>query len=122
MKRKIEVVASFIKKGRKFLIVKKEERWEFPGGKVKEGEKLKEALRREIREELGVEIEVGKLLFKFENENYLFYFFKSRIKEGKISLKEHKGLEWVEIGEIKNFKFYEPDEKFLSAMASFKQM
>lgn len=122
MKRKIEVVASFIKKGRKFLIVKKEDRWEFPGGKVKEGEKLKEALRREIREELEVEIEVGKLLFKYERENYIFYFFKSRIREGIVSLKEHKGQEWIELKEINKFKFYEPDEKFLSAMASFKQM
>lgn len=120
MKKKIEVVASFLERNKKFLIVKKDDLWEFPGGKVKEGEDLKEALEREIKEELGVEIEVGKILFIYEMENYIFYFFSSKIKKGKLSLKEHKDLKWIKLNQRDNFKFYEPDEKFLSSMAYFK--
>lgn len=117
MRKKIEVVASFIKKNDRFLIAKKGNFWEFPGGKVKEGEDLRNGLIREIREELDVEIEVLNLLFSYENEDYIFYFFESRIKRGRIFLKEHKTFKWISFKDIKKYKFYKPDEKFLSSMA-----
>lgn len=117
---KIEVVAGFIQKKDKFLIAKKKDLWELPGGKVKKGEEKKEALKREIKEELEIEIEPGALLFVYENERHIFYFFSSKIIKGKISLKEHKSFNWISLKDLKKFKFYEPDEKFLSSMAYFK--
>lgn len=120
MKKKIKVVAAFISEGEKFLITKKDDLWEFPGGKVKEKESLKEALKREIKEELGVDIEVLKQIFLYEKEGHIFYFFLSKIKKGKIILKEHGDFKWIRFEEAKKFKFYEPDEKFLSSMAYFK--
>lgn len=117
---KIEVVAAFIKKDDKFLIAKRKDKWEFPGGKVKGGEKREDALARELEEELNIRIKVNSLLFKCEEKNFIFYFYDAEILKGNLKLKEHKMIKWINFKEAKKFKFYEPDEKFLSSMASFK--
>jgi len=117
---KTEVVAAFIKKDNKFLIAKKEDKWEFPGGKVKEGEKREDALVRELKEELNLKIKVNSFLFKYEKDNFIFYFYSVEIEEGDLILKEHKMVKWISFKDLKKFKFYEPDEKFLYSMASFK--
>lgn len=116
----IKVVAGFIKDKENFLITEREGGWEFPGGKVKRGEKNKDALKREIKEELGVEIEVQNLLFKCKVKEFVFYFYFAKLKGGEISLKEHKNYKWISFEEINKFKFFKADEKFLSSMASFK--
>ena len=62
MSKKIDVVAAMIQKGDQILIAKRvspPKSWEFPGGKVEEGESKEQALIREIREELSVQIQVG---------------------------------------------------------------
>jgi A/G-specific adenine glycosylase len=67
---KIEAVIGVFKEGRKYLLQKRPSTgllaglWEFPGGKRQDGERLNESLRREVREELGAEIEEEKLLLK----------------------------------------------------------
>lgn len=119
-----KVVAGFIKDKENFLITEREGGWEFPGGKVKKEEKNKDALKREIKEELGVEIEVEKFLFKckekIKGKEFIFYFYLAKIKGGEISLKEHKNYKWISFEEINKFKFFKADEKFLSSMASSK--
>lgn len=117
---KTEVVAVFIKENDKFLIAQKKDKWEFPGGKIKKSEKKEEALKRELKEELGIEIEVKDFLFKYESEKFIFYFYSAKIIKGEFFLKEHKSIKWVSFDEAKNLNFYEPDEKFLSSMASIK--
>ncbi len=117
---KVEVVAAFVKKDDKFLIAKRKDKWEFPGGKVKESERKENALVRELEEELNIRIKVNSLLFKYEKENFVFYFYDVEILDGDLILKEHKMVKWINFQKAKKFKFYEPDEKFLSSMASFK--
>ena len=66
--------------------------WEFPGGKIEKGETPEEAIRREIREELEVEIEVGPLLGTIEYDYPNFHLsmdtFLAKVREGTIVLKE----------------------------------
>ena len=74
--------------------------WEFPGGKVEEGESPEDALRREIREELEVEINVVELLDTIEYDYPTFHLsmdcFWCEIVEGKLVLKEHEAARWLD--------------------------
>ena len=73
--------------------------WEFPGGKIEEGETPQEALVREIKEELNVEIEVGELLdvveYDYPNFHLSMDCFICKIKSGKLVLNEHEAAKWL---------------------------
>lgn len=73
--------------------------WEFPGGKIEEGESPQEALIREIKEELNVEIEVGELLdvveYDYPNFHLSMDCFICKIKSGELVLNEHEAATWL---------------------------
>ena len=79
-------------------------KWEFPGGKVEVGESREEALVREIREELSVDIEVSEFLMTVEHTYPDFYLtmhvFKCVLDQGEITLNEHVALKWLSIDEL----------------------
>ena len=73
--------------------------WEFPGGKVEEGETPQDALKREIEEELETEIEVGDYLTTIEYDYPKFHLsmkcYWAKIVEGKPVLLEHEAAKWL---------------------------
>ena len=108
------VVAAVIKRNDSFFIAQRNRskdfsfKWEFPGGKVESNETLEEALRREIMEELGVNIEIKYKItdFRYKLDNldiFLHYFLCKCI--GKIHLNEHENSAWVTKFDLYKFEF-----------------
>lgn len=100
----IKVVAAIILHGNDIFATQRgygefEGGWEFPGGKVEQGESSQAALVREIKEELDMEIEVGKLFYTVEYDYPQFHLsmdcFLCKIKSGSPVLKEHEAARWL---------------------------
>ena len=108
----IEVVATVIVRDRKVLCVQRPKntkefvslKWELPGGKVEVGESREEALVREIREELSVDIEVSEFLMTVEHAypdfHLTMHVFKCVLDQGEITLNEHVDLKWLAVEEL----------------------
>ena len=78
--------------------------WEFPGGKVEEGETPQEALKREIMEELATEIKVGDYIKTVEYDYPKFHLsmqcFWCEVVSGNLELKEHEAARWLQKEQI----------------------
>ena len=74
--------------------------WEFPGGKVEVGETPAEALVRECREELGIEIEVGPLVGQADIDIGVLQIYRASIVSGQPLASEHQELRWLAADEL----------------------
>lgn len=94
--------------------------WEFPGGKIEPEEKPEDALRREIREELATEIEVGELLTTVEYDYPQFHLtmhcFLCTIVSGQLSLLEHEDARWLSMDELDSVKWLPADMEVLETI------
>ena len=123
-----EVVAALITEGERFMICKRPAHkargglWEFAGGKVEPGESPGQALRRECREELGIEIEPKGLFAKVRHEypdlTIDLYLFAARIALGVPKPVEHTEIRWITAGEMAEYEFCPADEELLKLIAS----
>ena len=116
--KKIEVVAAIIIKNGKVFATQRgygqwQGWWEFPGGKIEPGEYPKDALKREIREELDAEINVGDLLETVEWDYPEFHLtmhcFVCTLESESMNLKEHEAATWLTEDNLKSVKWLPAD-------------
>jgi 8-oxo-dGTP diphosphatase len=96
--------------------------WEFPGGKVKEGEEPREALRRELKEELDIEVEVG-MIFEAVYHPYpqypiLLLAYHCRIDKGVLTALGCRDLRWVNLKELKALAMPPADDPIRKLLCS----
>ena len=93
-------------------------KWEFPGGKVENNESFKQALSREIKEELNIEIniheKIAKENYKDSKINIILHYYLCSHKNGIIELREHEQLAWVDKKNLNKYDFAEGDSNILS--------
>ncbi len=94
--------------------------WEFPGGKIEEGEKPQEALVREIKEELDTEIEVKDFLETVEYDYPEFHLsmdcFFCTIKSGELVLKEHEAAKWLTVETLDSVDWLPADQALVQSI------
>jgi len=113
------VACAIIEQDRKVLATQRSEsmslplKWEFPGGKIKDGESASACLKRELREELGIEISVGQPLapttYRYRAFTVTLYPFRCRVAAGDITLHEHAALVWLPPAELHTLDWAEAD-------------
>ncbi len=114
------VVAAVVRRDRRILISRRRDDaergglWEFPGGKVEAGESEPDALRREIREELGCEVEVGALLLRHRHRypdlEVELAFYRCALAAGAEPRPVGvAALLWAEVGTLARHPFCEAD-------------
>jgi 8-oxo-dGTP diphosphatase len=100
-------------------------KWEFPGGKIEEGEQPRDALHRELDEELGIDATIGdevlRMRHEYKNGNAveLSFFVVSEFK-GQLENRIFRDVQWVERNRLPGFDFLEADLKLVSDLAAGK--
>jgi 8-oxo-dGTP diphosphatase len=98
-------------------------KWEFPGGKIEEGEQARNALHRELDEELGIDATIGdeaaRIHHEYKSGNSVdLRFFVVREYRGEIENRIFKDLQWAAPAELPTYDFLEADLKLVSDLAS----
>ena len=121
----IRVVAAVIKKENKIFCTQRgygdfKGGWEFPGGKIEEGESPQEALVREIKEELDADIKVGDLIKTVEYDYPTFHLsmdcFWCELVSGEIELKEHEDAKWLDKSNIDSVNWLPADLDLINSL------
>ena len=122
----VDVVAAVIERDGRYLITRRLEGthlaglWEFPGGKILPGEKPEDALRRESKEELGVEATVGELIetvdWTYPEKTVRILFFRCAV-QGEPCPQERQEMLWVEAAELPAYRFPAADLGLVERLA-----
>ncbi len=131
MKTVIVTAALIIEQGKIFITQRKKDSshgllWEFPGGKVKEGEEPRGALQRELREELDVEVRVGRL-FDAEFHSYpeypiLLLVYRCWVEKGSLKPIGCHDLRWVTLRELETLAMPPADDPIRKHLGSFENL
>src|SRR5579863_4676624 len=126
----LTVVAALILRDSKILVCQRRRddthrlQWEFPGGKVEPGETSKDALVRELREELGITATIGRELFRTrhryrESSQELELIFFQASVDYSVPLQNlvFEGFEWADPSALQKYDFLQADEEFVGLLA-----
>ncbi|HKO53126.1 MAG TPA: (deoxy)nucleoside triphosphate pyrophosphohydrolase [Polyangiaceae bacterium] len=124
--RTIRVVAAVIEHGGRYLITQRRASavlpllWEFPGGRVEEGESDHAALKREVLHRLGVDIQCGKMISFVSHpyDHYVveLYLYEGRLLEGQPSAVNVSDFSWVASEDFESYSFTPADEASMSQL------
>jgi 8-oxo-dGTP diphosphatase len=130
-RRTIRVVAAVIEKNGRYLITQRRssavlpELWEFPGGKVEAGEDDSQALSREIRERLGVEVQVGEMIsfvsHPYEHYTVDLYLYECALLTDELVTIAVKDFRWISSKEFDDYCFTPADEASMSMLLEIEQ-
>ena len=122
----IQVAVAIIEQSGKILIARRQKddplkgKWEFPGGKIMEDETHEQCLKRELHEELGIEAEVGDLLYTTQHVyNHIaveLFFYNVKYLDGEIKLKEYRQIRWVGKEDLNKYDFLEANVPLLKIL------
>ena len=126
----INVVAGIVINQNKILIGKRKDedigggKWEFPGGKIEIGETNSEALERELYEELGISVKIGKELMNYEHmfktTIYNISFMEIIDYDGEIRNNAHSEIKWVKFSNLLEYDFISGDNRFIQSFLKNK--
>lgn len=129
-KQTVTVAAALLRQQDRFLICQRPAHkarglmWEFAGGKLEPGESGQEALCRECREELGIEVEAGEvymeLVHDYPDLTVRLILYNARILRGVPRLLEHADLRWIRVDQIDDYDFCPADESILARLRKEK--
>ena len=124
--REIKVACAIIEKNGKILIAQRRHEdslggfWEFPGGKLKEGETFEDCLVREVREELGVEVRPRHFLrvvsHDYPEKRIRLHFYVCDFCSGEPARLECLDFKWVAAGDLLKFQFPPADLDILNEL------
>ena len=126
----IRVVAAIIRDGNKIFATQRgygeyKDGWEFPGGKIEAGETPQEALAREIKEELNITIEVGRLIDTIEYDYPTFHLsmdcFFCEIESGELVLKEHEAAKWLTMEQLDSVDWLPADRVLVGKICDMEE-
>jgi 8-oxo-dGTP diphosphatase len=123
----ILVTAGIIRSGDRVLICQRHRsdayglQWEFPGGKVKDGEDLEASLRRELGEELASQAEIGPEVFRLRHRYLDRYveviFFRIEDYHGQVRNQVFEAIEWAPRSRLTDYNFLEADRELVNRIS-----
>ena len=124
---KRQVTAAVIEKDGKILIAQRrkgstlEGRWEFPGGKIEPGETAEACLKRELKEEFEIEVEIGKFIiaseFRYRLVPIELLAYRVKHLSGEFKVNEHEEIRWVGPSELSLYDFMPADAAIVKLLA-----
>lgn len=122
----VEVAAALIQRDGRYLITTRREGthlaglWEFPGGKRRPGEQIEDCLKRELKEELDIEVEVHEefktIEYPYPDFTVHLRFFRCSIVKGEVRPKEGQEFRWVHPSELGLYEFPPADAQLLQEL------
>ena len=125
--KKIEVVAAIIHRDGAYFATQRgygefEGMWEFPGGKIEPGESREVALKREIQEELGIDITIDEFLcttnYDYPSFHLTMHCYLCSIASGDIELREHKSALWLTSDRLDDVAWLPADKEVIDKLKS----
>jgi 8-oxo-dGTP diphosphatase len=120
------VTAAILIKDTKILIAKRKaddrqaNKWEFPGGTVEKNESPEKCLKREMQEEFGIEVSVGRFLgestYHYDHGSIKLLVYLTYLVSGKLAPKDHSEFQWVSTQQLSDYDFAPADIPFVEKL------